>query len=253
MVAYRPASDSSFELKLAGSTGFRNDVTRVPRDVWRWTPPRSARGIPPASFRRARVGMAAVPRPRRVGIISGGGIEAAPDLIVEILSDSTPQTDRGPKLLQYTRFRVQLYWIADPEAAHIEVHRLLESPTEPTSCTPAARSGVHRVLSRKSVLSMDDPTATEDDLSDVLPVHLFDLTAAEGKPLQPLCRGKDASTHRSAARGLSLAMYSACSYTRRMASGDQTTLICAAGIGSAASPTHARYPLLRRSVAAPAT
>jgi Uma2 family endonuclease len=71
-------------------------------------------------------------RRERVGIISDRGIEAAPDLIVEILSDSTAKTDRGPKLRQYTRFGVPLYWIADPEAGHVEVYRLLENPSAPS-------------------------------------------------------------------------------------------------------------------------
>jgi Uma2 family endonuclease len=71
-------------------------------------------------------------RRERVGIISDRGIEAAPDLVVEILSDSTAKLDRGPKLRQYTRFGVPLYWIVDPQARHIEVYRLLVDPTTPT-------------------------------------------------------------------------------------------------------------------------
>jgi Uma2 family endonuclease len=70
-------------------------------------------------------------RRERVGTISDRGIEAAPDLIIEILSDSTVKTDRGPKLRQYTRFGVPLYWIADPEAGHVEVFRLQENPHVP--------------------------------------------------------------------------------------------------------------------------
>ncbi|WP_290651411.1 Uma2 family endonuclease [Aquisalimonas sp.] len=70
-------------------------------------------------------------RRERVGIISDRGIEAAPDLVVEILSDSTARIDRGPKLRQYTRFGVPLYWIADPETAHVEVYRPLEEPAKP--------------------------------------------------------------------------------------------------------------------------
>jgi Uma2 family endonuclease len=45
-------------------------------------------------------------RRERVGIISDRGIEAAPDLVVEILSDSTAKLDRGAKLRQYARFGV---------------------------------------------------------------------------------------------------------------------------------------------------
>jgi Uma2 family endonuclease len=70
-------------------------------------------------------------RRERVGIISDRGIEAAPDLVVEILSDSTAGIDRGPKLRQYTRFGVPLYWIVDPEARHVEVYRLAVDPAAP--------------------------------------------------------------------------------------------------------------------------
>jgi Uma2 family endonuclease len=70
-------------------------------------------------------------RRERVGIISDRGIEAAPDLIVEILSDSTATLDRGAKLRQYTRFGVPLYWIADPEAQRLEVYQLLGDPGTP--------------------------------------------------------------------------------------------------------------------------
>lgn len=70
-------------------------------------------------------------RRERVGIISDRGIEAAPDLVVEILSGSTAPIDRGPKLRQYARFGVPLYWIVDPEAGHVEVFRLQEDPHRP--------------------------------------------------------------------------------------------------------------------------
>jgi Uma2 family endonuclease len=67
----------------------------------------------------------------RVGIITDRGIEGAPDLIVEILSDATERTDRGPKLRQYTRFGVPLYWVVDPDGRHVEVYRLPTDPTDP--------------------------------------------------------------------------------------------------------------------------
>ncbi|MQA89403.1 MAG: hypothetical protein GEU90_04090 [Gemmatimonas sp.] len=71
-----------------------------------------------------------VPR-ERVGIVSDRGIEAAPDLIVEIVSPSSARVDRGPKLQQYMRFGVPLYWVVDPDAGHVEVHQLLGSHAEP--------------------------------------------------------------------------------------------------------------------------
>jgi Uma2 family endonuclease len=71
-------------------------------------------------------------RRERRGIITDRGIEGPPDLIVEVTSDSTARKDRGDRLRQYTRFAVPHYWIADPEARHVEVHGLLEGATEPT-------------------------------------------------------------------------------------------------------------------------
>ncbi|MQA89404.1 MAG: Uma2 family endonuclease [Gemmatimonas sp.] len=70
-------------------------------------------------------------RRERVGIISDRGIEAAPDLIIEIASPSSARIDRGPKLQQYMRFGVPLYWVVDPDAGHVEVHELLGSQAEP--------------------------------------------------------------------------------------------------------------------------
>jgi Uma2 family endonuclease len=70
-------------------------------------------------------------RRERKSLITDRGIEGPPDLVVEITSKSTANLDRGPKLRQYTRFGVPLYWIADPEARHVEVYRLLEDPSRP--------------------------------------------------------------------------------------------------------------------------
>jgi Uma2 family endonuclease len=52
----------------------------------------------------------------RLGMISERGIEGPPQLVVEILSPSTEETDRGPKQHLYARYGVRYYWIADPVA-----------------------------------------------------------------------------------------------------------------------------------------
>jgi Uma2 family endonuclease len=51
-------------------------------------------------------------------------VEGTPDLVVEILSPSTSQRDRGLKLKAYARHGVTEYWIVDPEQRAIEVYRL---------------------------------------------------------------------------------------------------------------------------------
>lgn len=48
----------------------------------------------------------------------------APDFIVEILSDSTEEYDRGDKLLDYAAHGVEEYWIIDPENQAVEKYLL---------------------------------------------------------------------------------------------------------------------------------
>jgi len=51
-------------------------------------------------------------------------IRGVPDLVLEVLSPSTAEMDRGLKLETYARHGVGEYWIVDPEREEIEVHRL---------------------------------------------------------------------------------------------------------------------------------
>lgn len=50
---------------------------------------------------------------------------AAPDLVVEILSDSTARRDRGIKRERYAAYGVAEYWIIDTDAKQVEVHGLI--------------------------------------------------------------------------------------------------------------------------------
>jgi Uma2 family endonuclease len=59
----------------------------------------------------------------RAGIVKDW-VRGAPDLAVEILSPTTEKRDRGIKLKAYARFGVKEYWIIDPAAREVEVHRL---------------------------------------------------------------------------------------------------------------------------------
>lgn len=65
-----------------------------------------------------------VRREREDEVIRDHGAVAAPDLVVEILSDSTAQRDRGLKRERYALFGVPEYWIVDIDAQHVEVYRL---------------------------------------------------------------------------------------------------------------------------------
>jgi Uma2 family endonuclease len=60
----------------------------------------------------------------RASIVSARGIEGPPTLAIEILSPSTFQLDRGPKLQLYARYGVPYYWIVDPEARGVEAYTL---------------------------------------------------------------------------------------------------------------------------------
>jgi len=67
----------------------------------------------------------------RLDSISARGIEGPPTLVVEILSPSTVQIDRGVKFQLYARHGVPYYWIVDPDAQRIEVYRLAGGSYEP--------------------------------------------------------------------------------------------------------------------------
>jgi Uma2 family endonuclease len=65
-----------------------------------------------------------VRRSRIDQIIRGHAVVGPPDLVIEILSDSTAGRDRGLKRQRYSAFGVLEYWIVDTDAKHVEVHRL---------------------------------------------------------------------------------------------------------------------------------
>lgn len=55
--------------------------------------------------------------------IKGDGVHGAPDLVVEVLSPSTANRDRGYKMDAYARHGVKEYWIVSPEGKSVEVYR----------------------------------------------------------------------------------------------------------------------------------
>ena len=59
-------------------------------------------------------------------IVAERGVEAAPDLLVEVLSAGTARRDRVRKLNAYARLGVRHYWLVDPEAKTVEAFELVE-------------------------------------------------------------------------------------------------------------------------------
>ncbi len=66
----------------------------------------------------------------RVDIITPANIQGAPDLIVEIRSDSTAERDESFKRQLYADCGVEEYWLVDPEDATISVLLLGENGYE---------------------------------------------------------------------------------------------------------------------------
>lgn len=69
----------------------------------------------------------------RLEIVSERGLEAAPDLVVEVLSPSTAARDRTLKRDRYRHYGVPEYWVVDPKAREILVYRSVD-PEKPEIC-----------------------------------------------------------------------------------------------------------------------
>jgi|SRR5271157_774215 len=61
----------------------------------------------------------------RASIVTEKNVQGAPDLVVEVLSESTAQIDRTTKLKLYARYGVAEYWVIDPVAYSAEIYRLV--------------------------------------------------------------------------------------------------------------------------------
>lgn len=60
----------------------------------------------------------------RIAIIGEKNIKGAPDLIIEIISESSAYRDMVQKKKLYARFGVKEYWIVVPEQMSIDIYRL---------------------------------------------------------------------------------------------------------------------------------
>jgi Uma2 family endonuclease len=66
----------------------------------------------------------------RLHIIGGKNLSGAPDLVVEVLSESSSQLDREIKPKQYALHGVPEFWRTDPWVKTVEVFRLQEGNYE---------------------------------------------------------------------------------------------------------------------------
>jgi Uma2 family endonuclease len=93
-------------------------------------------------------------RSERTSIESERGIEAAPDLIVEVLSASTARRDRTLKRERYMLYGVREYWVVDHEVGEVLVYR---------SSAESARPAIYR--DRLVWRAVEDAPALEIDLN----------------------------------------------------------------------------------------
>lgn len=59
--------------------------------------------------------------------IGEGGIDGAPDLVVEVISIGTAKVDRGIKFETYQQAGVREYWIVEPQENFVEVWQLMDA------------------------------------------------------------------------------------------------------------------------------
>lgn len=73
--------------------------------------------------------------------ILGDHIHGAPDLVAEVISPGSRKMDRELKMEAYARFGVAEYWIVDPFAETVEVHRLRRPEATSYSLMATCRAG----------------------------------------------------------------------------------------------------------------
>lgn len=94
----------------------------------------------------------------RAAIMTARAIEGAPDLLIEVLSESTERHDRGAKMKLYARYGVDRYWIVDPDARTLEIYAL--------SAGGYTQIGTYR---DDAVVACDVPAGLELRLGEVWP------------------------------------------------------------------------------------
>lgn len=63
----------------------------------------------------------------RASIVTEKHIQGAPDLVIEILSETTRKMDEVVKRKLYERYGVREYWVVDPELETVKVYRMTDA------------------------------------------------------------------------------------------------------------------------------
>ena len=95
-------------------------------------------------------------------IVEEAGLVGAPDLVVEVLSPSTAERDRGEKRRLYERQGVREYWIVDPAENQVDVYRF--GPE--TGAGPTLHLGPER-FGRRLPVRLGDTQVGVIDLSGI--------------------------------------------------------------------------------------
>ena len=95
-------------------------------------------------------------------IVEEAGLAGAPDLVVEVLSPSTAERDRGEKRRLYERQGVREYWIVDPAENRVDVYRFGPG----TGAGPTLRLGPER-FGRRLPVRLGDTQVGVIDLSGI--------------------------------------------------------------------------------------
>ena len=96
----------------------------------------------------------------RRGIIADDWIRGAPDLVVEILSPSTEDRDRGVKLKLYRRQGVAEYWVVDPDDEAVEVWRFGEPEADQSEA-------IHERFTDRLPVRIDGEVVGQIDLTEI--------------------------------------------------------------------------------------
>ena len=96
-----------------------------------------------------------VSREREHLLSDGQKVQGAPDLAVEILSPSTAKQDRSEKRALYGKHGVTEYWLVDPVAETVQIHRLQGGVLVPTR-TFGREKTLRSPLLRGLELHLDD-------------------------------------------------------------------------------------------------